>query len=156
MGDFTAKDVQALRQATGAGMMDAKKALQANGGDMDAAGKWLREQGLAKAKNRTDRASTQGAVAVSKVGNVAAVVERVGTGSPEVRLYYDGALVHTAAITGAQLGSLTNTGLFRIARAASGEDCIDGVMDEVSFYSRALTGAEIIGIANGEMKAGGR
>jgi elongation factor Ts len=75
MGDFTAKDVQALRQATGAGMMDAKKALQANDGDMDAAGKWLREQGLAKAKNRTDRANTQGAVAVSKVGNVAAVAE---------------------------------------------------------------------------------
>ena len=34
---FTAKDVQALRQSTGAGMMDAKKALEANGGDMEAA-----------------------------------------------------------------------------------------------------------------------
>ena len=49
MADFTAKDVQALRKATGAGMMDAKRALQENGGDPDAAAKWLREQGLAKA-----------------------------------------------------------------------------------------------------------
>lgn len=92
----------------------------------------------------------------SSFAHVAAVVERVGTGTPEVRLYYDGVLVHAAPITGAQLGSLANIGLFRIARAASGEDCIDGVMDEVSFYSRALTAAEIAGIATGEMKAGGR
>jgi elongation factor Ts len=44
---FTAKDVQALRQASGAGMMDCKKALEANGGDMESAKQWLREKGLA-------------------------------------------------------------------------------------------------------------
>ena len=49
---FTAKDVQALRQATGAGMMDAKRALEANDGDMDAARQWLREKGLAKSAKR--------------------------------------------------------------------------------------------------------
>ena len=49
MADFTAKDVQALRQATGAGMMDAKKALTETDGDFEAAGQWLREKGLAKA-----------------------------------------------------------------------------------------------------------
>ena len=42
MSSFTAKDVQALRQATGAGMMDAKKALTENDGDAEAAAKWLR------------------------------------------------------------------------------------------------------------------
>ena len=47
---FTAKDVQALRQATGAGMMDAKKALEANDGDMEAAKQWLREKGLAASR----------------------------------------------------------------------------------------------------------
>ena len=41
---FTAKDVQALRQATGAGMMDAKRALEANDGDMETAAQWLREK----------------------------------------------------------------------------------------------------------------
>jgi small subunit ribosomal protein S2 len=65
MSSFTAKDVQALRQATGAGMMDAKKALTANDGDFDAAAKWLREQGLSRPPSRTDRENTQGAVAVA-------------------------------------------------------------------------------------------
>ncbi|QYG92651.1 translation elongation factor Ts [Iamia sp. SCSIO 61187] len=75
MADFTAKDVQALRQSTGAGMMDAKKALTENGGDPDAAAKWLREKGLAKAASRTDRDNSQGTVAVALEGSVAAIVE---------------------------------------------------------------------------------
>jgi elongation factor Ts len=75
MADFTAKDVQELRKATGAGMMDAKRALTENGGDPAAAAKWLREQGLSKAATREDRANTQGAVAVSSTDNVAAVAE---------------------------------------------------------------------------------
>jgi elongation factor Ts len=75
MADFTAKDVQALRQATGAGMMDAKRALEQCGGDRAAATKWLREQGLSKAAGREDRENTQGAVAVSTTENVAAVAE---------------------------------------------------------------------------------
>jgi elongation factor Ts len=75
MAEFTAKDVQALRQATGAGMMDAKKALTENAGDPDAAAKWLREKGLAKSAARTDRANAEGAVAVAVQGNVAALVE---------------------------------------------------------------------------------
>jgi elongation factor Ts len=75
MAEFTAKDVQALRQATGAGMMDAKKALVENGGDFDAAAKWLREKGLAKSATRTDRENAEGAVAVAVEGTVAALVE---------------------------------------------------------------------------------
>jgi len=75
MPEFTAKDVQALRQSTGAGMMDAKKALQENGGDPEAAAQWLREKGLAKSAAREDRDNSQGTVAVSVVDGVAAVVE---------------------------------------------------------------------------------
>ena len=75
MADFTAKDVQALRQATGAGMMDAKKALVENDGDMEAAAQWLREKGLAKVANLGDRDNTQGSVAVVVDGNVGAIVE---------------------------------------------------------------------------------
>jgi len=73
--DFTAKDVQALRQSTGAGMMDAKRALQENGGDMEAAKKWLREKGLAKAGAREDRDNSQGTVAVSHLDRAAAIAE---------------------------------------------------------------------------------
>ncbi|HEX9260807.1 MAG TPA: translation elongation factor Ts [Acidimicrobiales bacterium] len=72
---FTAKDVQALRQATGAGMMDAKKALEANDGDMEAAKQWLREKGLAKAAERSDRANAQGAVALVVDGGTGAIVQ---------------------------------------------------------------------------------
>ena len=53
MANFTAKDVQALRQATGAGMMDAKKALEETGGDAEAAAKLLRERGLASSAKRS-------------------------------------------------------------------------------------------------------
>jgi len=72
---FTAKDVQALRQATGAGMMDAKKALEANDGDMEAAKQWLREKGLAASAKRDDRENTQGVVALVISGNVGAMVK---------------------------------------------------------------------------------
>jgi elongation factor Ts len=74
MADFTAKDVQALRQKTGAGMMDAKNALVETGGDMDGAEKLLREKGLAKAAGRTDRENTEGVVAVASSGDAAAMV----------------------------------------------------------------------------------
>jgi elongation factor Ts len=75
MANFTAKDVQSLRQATGAGMMDAKKALQETDGDADAAKKLLREKGLAKASDRGDRENAEGAVAVAATDGVAVLVE---------------------------------------------------------------------------------
>ena len=72
---FSAQDVKKLRDATGVGMMDAKKALEATDGDMDAASKWLLENGLAKAAGRTDRENTEGAVALGRAGRAAALVE---------------------------------------------------------------------------------
>lgn len=76
---FTAKDVQTLRQATGAGMMDAKKALEANDGDFEASKQWLREKGLAASSNRTGRENTQGVVAMvvqpGAHGSVGAIVK---------------------------------------------------------------------------------
>jgi elongation factor Ts len=72
---FTAKDVQALRQATGAGMMDSKKALEATDGDIEAATKWLREKGLAASAKRSDRENTQGVVALHVAGAVGSIVE---------------------------------------------------------------------------------
>ena len=72
---FTAKDVQALRQSSGAGMMDCKKALEENGGDIEADKQWLREQGLAASAKRDDRDSAQGIVALQIKGNVGAIVK---------------------------------------------------------------------------------
>ena len=75
MAEFGAKEVKALRDATGAGMMDAKRALEQSGGDFEAAAKWLREQGIVKSAARSDRENTQGAVDIATNGNFAAIVE---------------------------------------------------------------------------------
>ena len=59
---FTAKDVQALREQTGVGMMDCKKALQASDGDMEKAIDFLREKGLAASQQKSGRIAAEGAV----------------------------------------------------------------------------------------------
>ncbi len=70
-----AREVKELRDSTGAGMMDAKRALVATGGDMDAARQLLREQGLAKADARSERDNDQGAIAVAGDSQTAAIVQ---------------------------------------------------------------------------------
>lgn len=75
MADFTAQDVKALRDATGAGMMDAKKALVEAEGDATKAARILREKGLTKVATLEDRENNQGAVAIATSGNAAALVE---------------------------------------------------------------------------------
>lgn len=70
---ITAKDIQNLRNIAGVGMMEAKKALEKCDGNTEEAMKYLRENGLAKMAERTDRDNAQGAVAVSRTGNTAAV-----------------------------------------------------------------------------------
>jgi len=59
---ITAKAVSELRQRTGAGMMDCKKALEENGGDMDASIEYLRKKGIAKAEKRADRSTSEGII----------------------------------------------------------------------------------------------
>lgn len=74
MADISVSDIKALRDATGAGMMDAKKALTEAGGDMEEARQLLREKGLAKAATRSDRDNAQGAVAIAVGEGTAALV----------------------------------------------------------------------------------
>lgn len=62
MPDFTAKDVQTLRQSTGVGMMDAKKALTETDGNFDKAVEYLREKGLAASAKRADREASEGTI----------------------------------------------------------------------------------------------
>jgi elongation factor Ts len=74
MVDIAAKDVKALRDATGAGMMDAKQALIECAGDFEAASQMLREKGLAKAATRSDRNNVEGAIGLVVDGQRAALV----------------------------------------------------------------------------------
>ncbi|MGC8480844.1 MAG: translation elongation factor Ts [Acidimicrobiales bacterium] len=75
MASISAADVQALRKQTGAGMLDAKRALEEADGDMERAAKALREKGLAGAAKRADRENEQGAVALVVDRGVAALAE---------------------------------------------------------------------------------
>ena len=72
---ISAKDVKALRERTGAGMMDCKKVLTESGGDVEKAIELLRERGLAKAAKREGRATTEGTVALALAGGVGGIVE---------------------------------------------------------------------------------
>jgi elongation factor Ts len=75
MAEITAQEVKRLRDATGAGMMDCKKALIESDGDFDLAVEALRKKGLAKAAERADRENREGAVALATGGDRAALVQ---------------------------------------------------------------------------------
>lgn len=75
MADIKASDVKELREKTGVGMMDAKKALVENNGDMEAAIDDLRKSGLAKAAKKSGRTAAEGLVAIATNDNKGAVVE---------------------------------------------------------------------------------
>lgn len=75
MAEITAALVKELREQTGAGMMDCKKALTENGGDLDAAVDWLRTKGLSAAAKKSGRVAAEGLVGVASAPNRAAMVE---------------------------------------------------------------------------------
>ncbi len=75
MAEITAKLVKELREKSGAGVMDAKKALVEVEGDIEKAIELLREKGMAKAAKKADRVAAEGLTGVYVNGNVAAVVE---------------------------------------------------------------------------------
>lgn len=75
MAEITAAMVRDLRERTGAGMMDCKKALVEAGGDMEAAIDWLRKKGLSAAAKKSGRAATEGLIGVASGPHTAAMVE---------------------------------------------------------------------------------
>lgn len=75
MAEITAALVKDLREKTGAGMMDCKKALAETGGDLDAAIDWLRKKGLSAASKKAGRVAAEGLVAVAVKDNSGAIVE---------------------------------------------------------------------------------
>ena len=72
---FGAKEVKELREKTGAGMLDCKKALDASNGDMEKAIDWLRENGMAKAAKKQSRVAAEGLTKMAVNGNVAVILE---------------------------------------------------------------------------------
>ena len=72
---FSAKDVKELREKTGAGMLDCKKALEATEGNMEKAVDWLREKGIAKAAKKESRIAAEGLANIFTSGNKAVILE---------------------------------------------------------------------------------
>ena len=75
MAEIKAAQVMELRKKSGAGIMDAKKALVASDGDMDKAMDYLREKGIAKAAKKSDKIAAEGLTDIVVDGNTAAIVE---------------------------------------------------------------------------------
>jgi len=75
MAEITASLVKELREKTGAGMMDCKKALSENNGDIDVSVDWLRTKGLAAAAKKSGRAASEGLIGLQVDGNTGAMVE---------------------------------------------------------------------------------
>ena len=75
MTQISASLVKELRERTGAGMMDCKKALTENNGDIEAAIDWLRTKGLAKAAKKAGRVAAEGLVGIVTQGTSGAIVE---------------------------------------------------------------------------------
>lgn len=75
MSNITAEMVKTLRERTGAGMMDCKKALSETNGDMEAAVDWLRAKGISKAEKKSGRTAAEGLIGIASGGHKAVVVE---------------------------------------------------------------------------------
>ncbi|CAM3225548.1 translation elongation factor Ts [Streptobacillus ratti] len=71
----SAADIKVLRERTGAGMLDCKKALEANGGDIEKSIDWLREKGIAKAAKKSGRIAAEGLVFGGELDNLGVIIE---------------------------------------------------------------------------------
>lgn len=120
MAEITASLVKELRERTGAGMMECKKALTENNGDIDTAAEWLRKSGLAKADKKAGRVAAEGRIAVAQNGGKAVLVE---INSETDFVAKDGNfLAFTDAVAQAALASdAADAEALKSAKVASGE-----------------------------------
>ena len=118
--EITASLVKELRERTGAGMMECKKALTENSGDIDISAEWLRKQGLAKADKKAGRIAAEGRIAVAQDGGKAVLVE-INSETDFVAkdnnfLAFTEIVANTALTSGA-----TDADALKTAKLASGE-----------------------------------
>jgi elongation factor Ts len=118
MADITASMVKELRERTGAGMMECKKALTENNGDIEAAADWLRKTGLAKADKKADRVAAEGRIAMAQTADTAVLVEI----NSETDFVAKDAnfLTFTETVANAALGA-SDVEALKAAKTASGE-----------------------------------
>lgn len=120
MAEITASLVKELRERTGAGMMECKKALTQNNGDIDAAAEWLRKQGLAKADKKSSRVAAEGRIALAQDGGKAVLVE-VNSETDFVANDSNFKAFAEAVAQAALNSGATDVDTLKAARVASGE-----------------------------------
>jgi elongation factor Ts len=145
MAEVTAALVKELREKTGAGMMDCKKALGQTDGDLEAAVDWLRKSGLAAVAKKAGRVAAEGLVAVAVSGNRGAVVEvNAETDFVARNDQFQGFVREVAAIAlqkGGDIEAITT------AKLASGATVSDGLGTLVATIGENMTLRRAAGIA---------
>ena len=140
MSTIAAKDVMALREKTGLGMMDCKKALQENNGDMTAAESWLREKRKGKMDTRTERTTGEGRIGIAIDGPKAVIIElRTET---DFTAKNDAFLTATDSVAGLALG--------QAAGDVEADDAINKHVDDLR-----ITTGENVNFARGMRLDGG-
>lgn len=120
MAEISASLVKELRERTGAGMMECKKALTENKGDIDAAAEWLRKSGLAKADKKASRVAAEGRIVAASEGNKAVLVEI--NSETDFVAKDDNFIGFTTAVAAAALASgAADVESLKSAKVASGE-----------------------------------
>jgi elongation factor Ts len=120
MAEITASLVKELRERTGAGMMECKKALTENNGDLDASAEWLRKQGIIKVGKKADRVTAEGRIAVAQDGGKAVLVEI--NSETDFVAKDENFIAFTSAVAQAALASgAADIEALKAAKTASGE-----------------------------------
>lgn len=127
---MSAQAVKELRERSGAGMMDCKKALDENGGDIEAAIDWLRKKGLSSAAKKAGRVASEGLVAVASNGTTGAVIELNSETDFVARNEQFQALVHEVAQEA--LASGTDIEALKNQKAASGKTIAEEITGAVA------------------------
>jgi elongation factor Ts len=134
MAEITAVLVKTLREKSGVGMMDCKKALQETDGDMEAAIDWLRAKGLSKAAKKADRVAAEGAVALALethgAGMTAALIELNAETDFVARNEAFQALASGIAATALKVGG--DVEALRVANMAGGESVADAITNLIA------------------------
>jgi elongation factor Ts len=134
---MSAQLVKELRERSGAGMMDCKKALDANNNDVEAAIDWLRTKGLASAAKKAGRVAAEGLVAVASNGTSAAVIELNSETDFVARNEQFQALVHEVAHEA--LASGTDIEALKKQKAASGKTIEEEITSAVATIGENMT-----------------
>ena len=146
---ISVKDVSELRKATGAGMMDCKKALTETDGDVEGAVDWLRAKGLSAVEKKSGRVAAEGLVAVAVDGAQGAVVEINSETDFVARNEDFQALVAEAADLGLKAGG--DLEALKATNTASGKTVVEAVNNAIATIGENmnLRRYEIASVSNG-------